>query len=196
MKDTPMILTPENAQKTYEGLKWKTRRIIKPQPPEGATIWQCEGVGDVWQVRRCDPWHSIKCPWGTTGDLLWVREAWAKRGDEQAALYKGESLRSLGAYGSVKWTPSIHMPKWACRTHLEILSVKVERLQDISEADVVAEGGPPSHPSIDVISQDLGYKDFSRSWFAQLWASIHGPESWDLNPFVWVIEWPKFMQRS
>ncbi|MCU6669960.1 hypothetical protein M8013_14530 [Enterobacteriaceae bacterium H4N4] len=89
------------------------------------------------------------------------------------------------------WRPSIHMPRWACRILLEITNVRVERLNDISRADAIAEGMPPSHPSIDAVSQGLGYPDFSRSAFAQLWQSLYGEESWQANPWVWVIEFKR-----
>ncbi|MBD1229259.1 hypothetical protein [Xenorhabdus griffiniae] len=71
---------------------------------------------------------------------------------------------------------------------LEITDVRVERLQDISRKDAIAEGGPPSHTSIDAVSQQFGFPDFSRSWFAQTWWSIYDKESWAANPWVWVIE--------
>lgn len=96
-----------------------------------------------------------------------------------------------GNPSSGDWTrprPSIHMPRWASRITLEITDVRVERLQDISQADAMAEGAPPSHPSIDVISREHGYEDFSRSWYAQLWDQINGKlTSWSSNPWVWVV---------
>lgn len=82
----------------------------------------------------------------------------------------------------------MHMPRWASRITLEVTRVRVERLQDISEADAMAEGSPPSHPSIDRISREFGYADFPRSWYAQLWEQINGPGSWAANPWVWAIE--------
>lgn len=88
----------------------------------------------------------------------------------------------------MKWRPSIHMPRWASRIQLEITNIRVERLQDISRKDAIAEGAPPSHPSIDKVSREFGYEDFSRSWYAQLWETINGAGSWDANPWVWVIE--------
>lgn len=89
------------------------------------------------------------------------------------------------------WKPSVHMPRWASRITLEITGVRVERLQNISRADAIAEGGPPSHPSIDAVSRDYGFPDFSRSWFGQTWWSIYGEESWQANPWVWVIEFKR-----
>ncbi|MET6581021.1 hypothetical protein [Morganella morganii] len=86
------------------------------------------------------------------------------------------------------WRPSIHMPRWASRILLEITGVRVERLQDISQADAIAEGAPPSHPTIDAVSREYGFPDFSRSWFGQTWWHIYGKENWQANPWVWVIE--------
>ena len=83
------------------------------------------------------------------------------------------------------------MPRWASRITLEITGVRVERLQDISQKDAIAEGGPPSHPSIDAVSRDYGFPDFSRSWFGQTWNHIYGKESWQANPWVWVIEFKR-----
>lgn len=89
------------------------------------------------------------------------------------------------------WRPSIHMPRWASRITLEITDVRVERLNSISQSDAIAEGAPPSHRSIDAVSQQFGYPDFSRSWFGQTWGHIYGDESWQANPWVWVIEFKR-----
>ncbi len=78
-----------------------------------------------------------------------------------------------------RWRPSIHMPRWASRILLEITVVRVERLQDISVSDAIREGYDGSNPSP---------VDPSIKWYADLWESIHGPGSWAVNPWVWVIE--------
>ncbi|EEC3119720.1 hypothetical protein LK837_004922 [Salmonella enterica] len=83
------------------------------------------------------------------------------------------------------------MPRWASRILLEITDVRVERLNDISQSDAIAEGAPPSHPSIDRVSQEYGFPDFSRSWFGQTWQNIYGEEAWAANPWVWVIEFKR-----
>jgi len=80
--------------------------------------------------------------------------------------------------------PSIHMPRWASRITLEVTGVRVERLQDISEADAMAEGAPwAACGSPQEGSQKAGY--------ARLWESINGPGSWDANPWVWVVEFKR-----
>jgi hypothetical protein len=83
------------------------------------------------------------------------------------------------------------MPRWASRITLEVKGVRVERLQDITQKDAIAEGGPESHSDIDRISRRFGYQDFSRSWFAQTWEGINGPGAWEANPWVWVISFER-----
>jgi hypothetical protein len=137
------------------------------------------------------------CPYGQPGDLLWVREAWqpvwaeadepapeglrSKEGwsigyaaDQIVDWYDGESLTS-------RCKPSIHMPRWASRLTLEITDVRVQRLQEISEKDALAEGIEPrcwlgqSTPLPPVAS------------FRGLWESVNGPESWAENPWTWAL---------
>lgn len=156
-------------------------------------------------------WKPTPCPYGKPGDRLWVREAWKPQISHSCALdacdcenvwvdYPADGEGRLFA-GEIpeEWTfpanhkkgnsvPSIHMPRWASRITLEIIGVRVERLNDISQSDARAEGAPPSHPSIDRVSRDFGYPDFPRSWFGQLWEQINGPGCWAANPWVWVIE--------
>ncbi|MDX7490213.1 hypothetical protein [Serratia marcescens] len=131
-------------------------------------------------------------------------------GQEAARIYRASCEQKSGNYGlwsipdiadwkphtwnvqyEGSWVPSIHMPRWASRILLEITAVRVEQLKDISQPDAIAEGGPPSHPSIDAVSRDYGFPDFSRSWFAQTWQHIYGEESWNANPWVWVIEFKR-----
>lgn len=135
-----------------------------------------------------ETWHRIY-PRYEVGDRIWGREthcAFEVGRVHYRADYSEHS--KLDREHGVIWTPSIHMPRWAARIVRDITAVRVERLQDISEADARAEGAPPSHPSIDAVSREFGYKDFPRSWYAQLWDSINGSGSWDANPPVIVIE--------
>lgn len=93
-----------------------------------------------------------------------------------------------------RWRPSIHMPRWASRITLAVTDVRVERLQDISEADAIAEGVELTQQS-----QGLYYKHPSDQRmtavaslaFQWLWESINGPDSWDANPWVWVVEFER-----
>lgn len=162
------------------------------------------------------------CPFGAVGDRLWVREAWCMgRIDEVDAehpldrrlyaeqtgsaddyvLHKAECLNSGADISEVVWRPSIHMPRWACRIILEITSVRVERLHNISDADAMAEGiqgfystGEEKPDRFGIKAEYCGYGT-AGSWkfcetpvkaFEQLWYATGG--QWIANPWVWVIE--------
>lgn len=172
---------------------------------------------DDWSAHDCQ-YRLLKCPFGQVGEQLWVKETYCRRWVDDGFAYNdngnldpsccyyradrveptcvdGDGFQKWNKDGSAAspWRPSIFMPRWASRIQLEVVNVRVERLQDISKADAIAEGGPPSHPSIDAISREIGYADdFSRSWYAQLWDSINGKtHPWASNPFVWVIEFKR-----
>lgn len=90
-----------------------------------------------------------------------------------------------------RWRPSIHMPRWACRIQLEIVSVRVERLQDINEADALAEG-IPYRQAADWMGRGGARRDFGpKDAYRTLWEQINGAGSWDANPWVWVVEFKR-----
>jgi len=146
---------------------------------------------------------EIHCPYGQPGDRLWVREGFTplpmQAPTDKASRWQicyaagGAEEREAPAgynpmlYNYERWSPSIHMPRWASRITLEITGVRVERLNSISEADAWAEGaayysaGMTGTPSAN--DDDAG-----RVLFRRLWESINGPGSWDANPWVWVVE--------
>jgi len=162
----------------------------------------------------------LPCPYGAEGDRLWVRETWGltdvpvyllKRNaivhpeheGYAAAIYKADGrwdTPNSKDSGAFIWCPSIHMPRWASRITLEIVNVRVERLQDISDDDVSAEGigcrwynvGPyvNSFPMYPAFPEREGGFPTERAAFEVLWDSINAKRgfSWDMNPFVWVIE--------
>ncbi len=142
-----------------------------------------------------DAW--LTSPIGQVGDRLWVRETWtAAMHDPKGpadCLYRADDNRGVEDLAEAKWTPSIHMPRWACRLVLPLVSVRVERVQDITEEDARAEG-------VELISSGpdwecwMGYGPHgscksARESFRSLWVSIYGQESWDANPWAWVAEW-------
>lgn len=130
------------------------------------------------------------------GDLLWVREAWSPIGELSECTgpadihYRATSTEAEAAL--CEWKPSIHMPRWACRLRLRVIAVKVERLQDISEEDAIAEGiiamrSRAGSVPITVYGYDANAQNHSpsaRDAFSFLWTSINGPGSWDVNPWV------------
>jgi hypothetical protein len=122
--------------------------------------------------------------------MLWVRETFAKI-DGQTRPWIETDYRATYTHGDrlgdrlgikKRWTPAIHMPRAASRITLEITGVRVERLQDISEADAMAEGCRKPIPVCE--DDDCSY----RADYERLWESINGPGSWDANPWVWVLE--------
>lgn len=140
------------------------------------------------------------CPYGRRGERLWVRETClindfrdggvpeAERADCQI-IYRADGTPDWeGEEELIRWRPSIHMPRWACRILLEITAVRVERLQDISRADIRAEGleCPPELASDDV---SPNYRDWYPAAWRELWESTGG--DWEANRWVWVVEFKR-----
>lgn len=190
----------------------KIRQFGKSNTPGYDYHFRCRR--GLWQDFRASDVVD-RCPYGRVGERLWVRESHAiytdaftrEKGDE-VVLYRADSsaywnmtpyahieaefnpLRDTSDY-EPKWTPSIHMPRWASRLSLEIVRVGIERLQDISEADAYAEGVTiPEHYKF-VSNGRPEDRNEARVTYESLWESIHGPGSWDLNPFVWVVEFQR-----
>ncbi|WP_343638954.1 hypothetical protein [Roseateles sp.] len=144
--------------------------------------------------------YLVPCPYGAPGDRLWVRETWqAVNGTDRARHIVTHPRPNVGwlEYAATprldepayKWRPSIHMPRWACRLVLEITGVRVERLQQITEADAGAEGCAPSW--LDADDNETVHAHAQPTYcqgFARLWRDINGPDSWGANPWVWVVE--------
>ncbi|MEZ7000510.1 hypothetical protein [Klebsiella variicola] len=154
---------------------------------------------------------SIICPHGKPGDRIWVREAFrvhSRATDVATLIYKASERNSWTEQTHrvpvavcnkpatpEKWTPSLHMPRWASRILLEITDVRVERLNTISEKDATAEGVPPAGSLLpDYPGTFLTPKgDFATAKvaFQRLWESIYGEESWKANGWVWVISFKR-----
>lgn len=191
MKETPILFRGDLVRAILEGRKTMMRRPIKFATKKAAQTF-----------KKHDITYWMECPYGQPGDRLWVRETWTlgagswekskhhptvekPRGIFKPILYRANGL---GNDADHKWRPSIHMPKWACRLWLEIVSVRVERIQDISVHDVECEGfiftgglngEPPEKPM-----------RFSDSWNSTY------PGSWDRNDWVWVIEFKKIEEKE
>lgn len=196
MIERPILMTPENAQKCHEGTKTQMRRSIKPQPLgiswfEHQQGW-CARVREDMGSAEHPAYVMMPCPYGKVGDRLWVREAWAFPGEE-ALMYRGnpedvalyKKWMKGENYPKITWTPSIHMPRWACRTVLEITRIRVERLQEISEQDALAEGVRVK-PDAEIAAR-VARETPARMEYWALWESINGAGSWALNPWVWVL---------
>jgi hypothetical protein len=167
----------------------------------------------------------VRCPYGMPGDRLWVREAWMPDppcdGTWGYTAWAGNRIGQIAAvperfqhpafcnyraswqHGTdgLRWTPGIHMPRWASRITLEITDVRVERLQDITEANVVAEGIQrwPLGFRVDVSGAPVHEcRTFAvaRDAYRWLWEEINGPGSWDANPWIWVFEFERVKAKG
>ena len=199
MTDRPIIFSAPMVRALLAGTKTQTRRVLKPQPPERVSCFEPHPSlpNELIPWRDGEPLHSHVVPYAP-GDRLWVRENFALGfdlddhdmpiGDEPtpffASTYDGRMWldRDTDEWrDEPRWTPSIHMPRWASRLTLVVTGVRVQRLQEISEADAKAEGvrAPVN------VSPDLGstYTD----GFGDLWEEIHGEGSWEANPWIVAI---------
>lgn len=191
MKCRPILMSAPMVRGTLRDTepKTQTRRLIKD-------------ASDVFAVGMGEP---VVCPYGQPGDRLWVRETWGLHLHGDFTYWCRDSVSGRGAEELLAsweiayaadatstydhWRPSIFMPRWASRITLEITDVRVERLQDISEADAIAEGVdrlPDDDGWRDYLGKCGGYKNAVVS-YRSLWESINGPGSWAANPWVWVI---------
>jgi hypothetical protein len=215
MTDRPILFSAPMVRAILAGTKTQTRRVVKPahkawmdQPvthqlgewdkrplPYGKT-------GDRLWVRETSRAHELTDkeaeadtfgvierlglevpPCGLDGVVYAADNAFREIENSREA---SERWMKMNAYRGMQGAtvPAIHMPRWASRITLEVTGVRVERLQDISEADAMAEG---VHYSL-LEKIQAGQDRWARHAYKKLWESIHGPGSWDLNPWVWVVE--------
>jgi hypothetical protein len=201
MKWTSILFKTEMIQALQQGRKTQTRRIVKRIPAIGVEPEEwCTRVGTDKFERMVGDYRRY-CPYGIPGDRLWVKETWklwesdsfsthgepldpdvivgplSRFGEEYLQSRPIEYFADSGGDGP--WRPSIYMPRWASRYDLEIVAVRVERVQNITEADAMAEG----------VTVEAG-NCCAVGAFEQLWDKINAKRGypWSLNPWVWVIE--------
>ncbi len=199
-KERPILFSGPMVKAILEGRKTQTRRIVKREfmhDPNGTRNAR-------WYIRRADAiWNSFEtlqelvmkhCPYGQPGDRLWVREThrinpWIYNdprmgpGTPGCVVYRADPHDP--EYDEMKvWKPSIFMPRWASRITLEITDVRVERLQEISDSDAINEG--ITGVLDDGIWSYNGHV-LPRDGFTDLWNKINGADSWNANPWVWVV---------
>jgi len=228
-KERPIIFSAEMVRAILEGRKTQTRRPIKPQPPniKGQQVWPNKDGGWSYWING-SVWQDIKCPFYKRGDVLWVKETWKPFRDKKGFLgirYKGGAKRLTGHPRGVefypddhRWKSPIYMPHWASRITLEITDIRIERVQDITEKDAIAEGAFEIN---DNLKQDAAREALAANkttvgpidYFRELWDSIYikmkhqesdmGKFSadntmylWDQNPWVWVIKFKKLKNVS
>lgn len=211
-KETGLMFKAPLVRAILSGKKTQTRRLAKDVRHPDFGNWYAPGA----LVLEGEPQHVIHraCPWGQPGDRIYVRETFAQHPQFADLAYRAEGEEfedSDGALWVPKWTPAIHMPRKLARVWLEITGVRVERLQDITEADADAEGcdrldaeryerdwklcpkcgGTRLHDAlggnggvihdVDCLECDTYVKRFKH-----LWNSTGG--DWNANPWVWVID--------
>lgn len=217
-KERPILFSGPMIRAILEGRKTVTRRPVKewqqPSLQEDGTWFATAQRHQRWgfgvtgaDAASCaaELVSSGVCPYGCRGDRLWVREAWAQINVAQAPSESWVVYRECDNrtdYGG-PWKPSIHMRRRDSRILLEVTDVRVERLQDISESQALAEGvvGVDFRPDDGfpicrgyMVGPDDGttpLETHASKAFAGLWRSINGAESWDANPWVWVIEFKR-----
>ncbi|CAN5766758.1 hypothetical protein BH09PSE5_BH09PSE5_08420 [soil metagenome] len=225
MKERGILMSAPMVRALLAGSKTQTRRIIKDQSigehfcemrPEGAYLeWlgtpSC-GTG-VWDVPEFS--GIAKVPYGVPGDRLWIKEDVKAAKDENGYIthhvYSVDGARVPRLSALAEWASdgmafahhvdasrvrARNMPRWASRITLEITDVRVERLQDISEADAIAEGIEPMPCAVPDTRLWKNYTPgngwtpslaIPRNSYATLWDSINGPDSWSGNPWVWCV---------
>jgi hypothetical protein len=210
VKERPIIFKREMVGAILEGRKTQTRRVITGEFCLGAAGQLLHSLG----------LRPYRCPYGVPGDRLWVREGWMTgksldsmspkriaRSASDAGYSPGAPVWYLsdGAYrpwgendldfeGKGKARPSIFMPRWASRLLLEIADVRVERVQDISEADAMNEGVLMNAPLLGIDCSGEAIESSTINWapsdyFKRYWDSINAKRGfgWDSNPWVWAI---------
>ncbi|MFG1599486.1 ASCH domain-containing protein [Klebsiella quasipneumoniae] len=219
MKERGMIFNSEMVRAILSNRKTQTRRVMKVQPESNQLglllITDSTKRSDIgkyhWAESNATGNHVrsklFSCPFGAVGDRIWVRETfnsfWVTDEEIEEILEDISKAADLCDYKAdypdssqpaEGWTPSIHMPRWASRILLEITDVRVERLNAISEEDARAEGiidggclncGEPEPCGCANAEPD------ATDAFAYLWQSIYGQESWNANPWVWVISFKR-----
>ena len=183
MKETGMLFTSQMVRAILEGRKTQTRRVAKPvKHPDLGNLYT---PGALAMGREPQNVIDRACPLGQPGDRIYVRETWQVAGGNSGIWYAAtDSKTDEGNSPVTNWRPSIHMPKDLARIWLEVTGVRVERLQDISEADALAEGARFELASIDSVR--IGATASFLSGFRNIWESTGG--DWDANPWVWAID--------
>lgn len=203
MKERPILFSGPMVKAILEGRKTQTRRVASHPLAKSARVIlgpNREGYFDC--IQHNETGGGILCPYGAAGDRLWVKETHARvhpgmlqsldpepESHEWTTVYRADA--NGGYVGKLmectKWKPSIFMRREFSRITLEIENVRVERLQEISEADALKEG-VTGDECARFNSPFVADQPTPSMCYANLWNSINGPGSWDANPFVWVIQ--------
>ena len=191
MKETGMLFTSPMVRAILEGRKTQTRRVAKPvKHPDLGNLYAPGAL-----VMEREPQHVIDraCPMGQPGDRIYVRETArscrayevqgyppSQWGNKPIWFEADGTPPGAETAWATKATPAIHLPMFAARIWLEVTSVRVEQIQEITPDDCIAEGAWP------VEQRELGRGHEAVSAFRKLWESTGG--DWNANPWVWAID--------
>lgn len=186
-KERPILFTSEMVSAVLDGRKTQTRRVIQHEfTSNHNSPWlRTDGLWQ-WQTGKVNyEDDAIRCPYGKAEDRLWVKETFGipeapyQEKVKELVAYRADQSATLRELNKHFWRSARFMPRWASRLVLEVVRVRVERIQQISNGDANAEG------------RGIGWGEgcFHRS-FRGLWDSINAKRGfgWDANPWVWVIE--------
>lgn len=213
MKERPIIMSAESVRAILAGAKTQTRQVVKPvklHADYGTPRWDEAWIDTSYEACLKVPFRDDSNPDDQTvwrhyadymvGDRLWVREAfrvkydarynqtWITSKDEDRILACGSSIHGQTGISEGLRSP-IHMPRWASRITLEVTGVRVERVREISDADIKAEGWQKQH---DISDDPEVHHDAARDWWMDHWNAINGKKHpWESNPWVWVIEFKR-----
>lgn len=218
MKERPIFFNSQRVRAVLSGQQSQTRRIMKSQPVslghdnhEG-----CYGIdvlSNQLQGNRVIGMGNLSrhCPYGQPGDRLWVRETWRGpmiRQQDMIEYERSPSLFKSAKYCEYRadtrqfsmndnehehfgWQAGIHMPRWASRINLEINDIRLERIQEISNDDVAAEGVQSDIHFLNDFFAMRSKVPCSKDAYRKHWAQQYGGTSWEVNPWVWVIEFTR-----
>jgi hypothetical protein len=217
VKERPILFSGPMVRAILEGRKTQTRRVVRMHV-------DCHNDPDLLPTRDLMDLYNeecpdegvlgITCPYGNPGDRLWVRETWTHTGtgvwsiaDARRGPLDGKVIYRATDEEPCKgcWFPSIFMPREFSRITLEVVKMRVEKLQEISISDAIAEGvgdvlKDEKHPLREATVARgvwVGGEEQGEPWatevdaYAALWESINGESSWDKNPWVWVVEFKR-----
>lgn len=203
MKHRAITFTPALYPKVQDGTKDVTRRMadlnkVNENPDDWTVIYSGEGYW-TFTCKHDGKILRIKSRYGVAGDLLYVKEAWMKNPLPTGwpYFYKADADEDFTKPEYEKWKSPMFMPKSAARLWLEVVSIRPERLQDITEEDAIREGIEPlRHKMVGDCWRKYGKLEQGQApytlrpinSFESLWDSIYGEGAWESNPWVWRVE--------
>jgi len=219
MKEHPIVMATESIRAIYAGTKTQTRRVIRtknlcfgyypgdrwwvgPHPYGGWWAWEVRGDPEPWMLKTAGKEGGFACPFGVPGDRLRVKETFAELRPEHRIdgrwVYKADcrgadSERCREELG-YKWRSPRFMPREAARLFLEVLDVRAQRVQEISEADAVADGTRAI--SVADIPRQAAWSE--RQDYSRLWDSLNADRGypWAENPWVFAIAFRLDKERT